>query len=347
MRQRVGIAVVAALLLLPGIQLTASITAAAADQCFPETGKCMQGRFAQYWEEHGGLAQQGYPITDEFDEISSIDGKAYRVQYFERARFEYHPENQPPYDVLLGQLGREQYLAKYPTGRPAGGTGDVCFEVTNRCLRGIFFQYWNEHGGLDQQGYPLSDEFDEVSPTDGKTYRVQYFERARFEYHPENQPPYNVLLGLLGREQYTTKYGSGVPLSGGVVTELVGTSVTVPGILNQPLTVQVTDARQLAAIPAGNGDNGATAPAGQTFIAVFYTLTNNGKEADLLADYTCLRDSSGRCVPPNDDATASATALYDRFGPYDPIDAGATHLGIIVYVEPASASGFSLAARAR
>jgi hypothetical protein len=28
------------------------------------------------------------------------------VQYFERARFEHHPENAPPYDVLLGQFGR-------------------------------------------------------------------------------------------------------------------------------------------------------------------------------------------------------------------------------------------------
>ena len=34
------------------------------------------------------------------------DGKTYQVQYFERVRMEYHPENQPPYDVLLGQFGR-------------------------------------------------------------------------------------------------------------------------------------------------------------------------------------------------------------------------------------------------
>ena len=34
------------------------------------------------------------------------DGKSYRVQYFERARLEHHPENPAPYDVLLGQFGR-------------------------------------------------------------------------------------------------------------------------------------------------------------------------------------------------------------------------------------------------
>jgi len=50
-------------------------------------------------------------------------------------------------------------------------------------------------------GLPLSDQFEERS-TDGKTYTVQYFERARFEYHPENIAPYDVLLGLLGKQLY-------------------------------------------------------------------------------------------------------------------------------------------------
>ena len=46
-----------------------------------------------------------------------------------------------------------------------------------------------------------------MSPTNGQTYRVQYFERARFEYHPENAGGENeVLLGLLGREQYLARY---------------------------------------------------------------------------------------------------------------------------------------------
>jgi len=38
------------------------------------------------------------------------------VQYFERARFEYHPEHVAPYDILLGQFGR-QILASAPTTR--------------------------------------------------------------------------------------------------------------------------------------------------------------------------------------------------------------------------------------
>ncbi len=145
---------------------------------FPETGKTISGDFLAYWTANGGLAQQGYPISDVVSEVNPTDGRTYQVQYFERARFELHPENVAPYNVLLGLLGREQYLVKYPGGRPAGGTGDACFDQTGRCVRGRFFDYWQSHGGLAQQGLPLSDEFDEVNPTDGKVYRVQYFERA-------------------------------------------------------------------------------------------------------------------------------------------------------------------------
>jgi hypothetical protein len=92
-------------------------------QAFTQTGHKVCGRFLQYWNEHGGLAQQGYPLSEEFTETSALNGKPYSVQYFERAVFEYHPENKPPYDVLLSQLGTYLGKAKYAQGFPtAGGT---------------------------------------------------------------------------------------------------------------------------------------------------------------------------------------------------------------------------------
>src|SRR4051794_38239045 len=60
-------------------------------QTFPETGKTVSGRFLEYWNANGGLAQQGYPITNTMQEKSDTDGKTYTVQYFERAVFEAHP----------------------------------------------------------------------------------------------------------------------------------------------------------------------------------------------------------------------------------------------------------------
>lgn len=84
---------------------------------FKETGKTVSGRFLEYWNQNGGLAQQGFPISDEFQEKSDLDGKVYTVQYFERSVFEMHPENPKPYDVLLSQLGTFRYKEKYPNGR--------------------------------------------------------------------------------------------------------------------------------------------------------------------------------------------------------------------------------------
>ena len=81
---------------------------------FPETGKTVSGRFLDYWKQNGGLAQQGYPISEPFQEKSDLDGKTYTVQYFERSVFEAHPENAKPYDVLLSQLGTFRYKEKYP-----------------------------------------------------------------------------------------------------------------------------------------------------------------------------------------------------------------------------------------
>jgi hypothetical protein len=83
---------------------------------FDATGYSVCGRFLDYWMDHGGIVQQGYPISGEFAEVSDLNGKPYVVQYFERAVFELHPENQPPYDVLLTQLGTIRGHEKYPQG---------------------------------------------------------------------------------------------------------------------------------------------------------------------------------------------------------------------------------------
>jgi multiple sugar transport system substrate-binding protein len=173
---------------------------------FTETGHTVSGKFLDYWNNHGGLAQQGLPLTEAQNEKSAVDGKTYLTQYFERSVMELHPENQPPYDVLLSLLGSMRYNQKYSSGAPSqkvnAEAGAVKFAQTGHTVGGKFLAYWNSHGGLAQQGYPVSDEFTEVSDVNGKTYTVQYFERAVFEMHPENAAPNDVLLSLLGRFAY-------------------------------------------------------------------------------------------------------------------------------------------------
>jgi N-acetylneuraminic acid mutarotase len=145
-------------------------------------------------------------------ERSDTDGKTYTVQYFERAVFEYHPQNRPPYDVLLSLLGVFEYNRRYgrsiPRGQQPSAVNPRFFPETGKTIGGRFREYWERNGGLAQMGYPITDEFPERSPLDGKTYTVQYFERAVFEYHPENAgTPYEVLLSHLGRFRYEQRYG--------------------------------------------------------------------------------------------------------------------------------------------
>lgn len=173
---------------------------------FPETGHTLRGAFLSFWEQHGGLAVFGYPITEEFDEESLTDGQTYRVQYFERQRFELHPENAAPWNVLLGLLGVELLpgTEPYPRAEPDTGPGCTWFDATGHNLCGRFREYWEQHG-LMIFGYPISEEFSLNDST------VQYFERARFESHPGNQPPYDVLLGFLGHEALAARYEGNLP----------------------------------------------------------------------------------------------------------------------------------------
>ncbi len=174
---------------------------------YPQTKHNISPLFQKYWDEKGGLFIFGYPKTEAFFEYNPTDGKFYMVQYFERNRFEYHPENLgTPYEVLLGLLGNQLTETRRANGEGAFNRfdnknypGGTYFPETGHNLRNSFKAYWENNGGLFIFGYPTSEEFTEVNPDDGKTYVVQYFERNRFEYHPENTgTPFEVLLGLLG-----------------------------------------------------------------------------------------------------------------------------------------------------
>ena len=201
MRRPLGIGCLLVILLsLPAAG--AAARPGAAMRCFPETGKCVEGRFLDYWDAHGGLAINGYPLSDERQEKLG-DGRYYWVQWFERVRLEYHPQNGPPYDVLLGQFGRLLHPAD-PSVAPAPGR--TYFAETGHNVGGRFLASWQANGGLAQFGYPLSEEVRERLE-DGTEYTVQYFERARFEHHPELAPPNDVLLGQFGRRLLTAPWG--------------------------------------------------------------------------------------------------------------------------------------------
>lgn len=72
---------------------------------FPETNHSVGHGFLDYWQRFGdditSIEVFGYPLTEEITE----DGQT--CQYFERAVFEYHPENPPEHSILLRRLGAD------------------------------------------------------------------------------------------------------------------------------------------------------------------------------------------------------------------------------------------------
>jgi hypothetical protein len=178
---------------------------------FPETSHSLRGAFLSYWEAQGGLPIFGFPTSEEFVEAGA-DGMPYTVQYFERHRFELHPENAAPYNVLLARIGDDVLRAAgrdwqaFPKTGPRSGC--LYFEATGQSVCEPLLSYWRSNGlefdgragksyaeSLALFGQPLSPpQTEELAP--GVFVTVQWFERARFEDHGAGR----VLLGLLGNE---------------------------------------------------------------------------------------------------------------------------------------------------
>ena len=172
---------------------------------FELTGHTLTDEFLAYWTSEGGLARFGYPRTEVFLEHDPLVQESFQVQYFERARFEYHPEFAgTESEVLLGHVGRwalqQRGIDPWLTAvEPVPGR--EYFPESGHTLGGMFLDYWESNGGLVRFGYPLSEEIVERSPEDGQVYTVQYFERARMELHTNSTSGEEiVLLGLLGNE---------------------------------------------------------------------------------------------------------------------------------------------------
>ena len=192
------------------------------EHCFPETNTCINGLLGLYWQESGSFPIFGFPITNARNETNLDTGQSYLTQWFERSRLELHPENLAPYDVLLGRLGSDElhrvgrnWQAEPRERGPKQGC--LWFDQTghNVCDQASplgFKTYWETHGlkfdgtpGTSYQeslalfGLPLTVPQMETNGN-GDTVLTQWFERARFEWHPNNPAAFRVLLGLLGGE---------------------------------------------------------------------------------------------------------------------------------------------------
>jgi hypothetical protein len=157
-------------------------------QYFAETGHNVKGDFLSFFKAaKDPVLLFGYPMTEQ---ITSKDGTT--VQYFQRARFELHPELPEKRRVQLTALGRAMYRLgsqQLNIDNPAAcqlfTTGfRVCF---------AFLDFFQANGGAAQFGNPISPfEFQD-------NLIVQYFEKARFEWRADRPEGQRVVITDLGR----------------------------------------------------------------------------------------------------------------------------------------------------
>ena len=256
-------------LFLPGAATQAAPTAPGQLVAyFPQTGHNVITTFKKFFDAYGGVTVLGLPLTESFLE----DGL--QVQYFERARFEYHQNLPAGQRIQLTQIGRwftngrenEQPFQWLGANPDASGQRQF-FTESGHSVGGAFLNRW-QNGGVPVFGFPISEEFAETNRFDGQTYTVQYFERARFEYHADKTgTPEEVQLGLLGRELLNQRPTAVAQAAPAKPLTLLGKATT--GFRTS------SEAREANIYRSADMFNGVVIPAG-----VEYSFLNSGDFSD-------------------------------------------------------------------
>ena len=154
---------------------------------FDETGHAVRAEFLEFFNSHGGLAIFGYPLTEAFTKNGQL------FQYFQRARFELHPDNPAGFQVQLSLLGDLLNYDRPGVADPTT-TNPRChyFPETRHSVCNAFLDYFNKNGGLDVFGYPIGElDIDHDRP-------IQSFQRMRMEWYPEKPIGQRVQLTNFG-----------------------------------------------------------------------------------------------------------------------------------------------------
>lgn len=203
-------------------------------QYFSQTGHNVTGEFLTFFNQHGGLRIFGYPLTEVFDY------HGFKVQYFQKARMELHPENPSDYRIQLGLLGDD---LGHGTSRLSATGNDLYrryFPETGHTVAFAFLNFYDNNGGLDVFGYPIA-EF-----TFENDHYVQYFQRAKMEWHPELSGDDRMQLADLGSIQFDVVH---LPSS---LKDPVAASIGSPTVTPAPISIEAT-ASVLSPVIGRNG----------------------------------------------------------------------------------------------
>jgi len=163
------------------------------EEYFEETGHVVTGEFlVKYRSVDNPEKIYGYPITDAYHDAEHN----MLVQYFQKVRFEMHMDTPYRQPVQLSNLGEwlqeDGQELTYSEGSSAcrkfpGHEYQICYG---------FLDFYNANGGESQFGKPISNVL-----VIGNQM-VQYFTKARFEWHPYREKGDCVVLSDLGAKHF-------------------------------------------------------------------------------------------------------------------------------------------------
>ena len=147
--------------------------------------------FQSYYEQNGGARVFGYPLSAPY--VDPNNGRL--VQYFRRMRLEYDQDEGKVSITRLGQWAIPSEEKQVPALVTPSETSRS-FPETGLTVQDEFLTFYEANGNELIFGLPLSPQLEE-----GGT-RIQYFENARLEWHPEAALAYRIQVGLLGEAHY-------------------------------------------------------------------------------------------------------------------------------------------------
>lgn len=258
---------------------------------FPQSGHYVGGDFLK---KYTGVTNPekvfGYPITKAY-----YDVKFERlIQYFEKALFVHHPERSGDERVEVAHIGTGLYQPQDELRVYSKLANCVSFTEygVKEVVCSAFRDFFEANGGVAQFGFPESNF--EIHDN----YVVQYFQKARFEWHPNNPPGERVILTDLGRQYFEMMGENPIRLTpedainnsnrAQLVLDLIVRATPTKAILplrsSQTIHISVQD-QNLQPVPDAEITVEISLPSGQTLTTQDIAPTDGNGLTQLTFDY--------------------------------------------------------------
>ena len=218
---------------------------------FAATGHNLAEPFRTRWEQAGGEAVIGAPLSEE----RYASGAGGVLQSFENLVLLYDPSQSVPFDVRGQPLGKSVWaeLIAGDASKPVSAcTGASCqvFPETGHSLAEPFATFWNQHGGVALFGPPVSEPFNDPEAP-GVVVQVLESRSGAVSLRPMGRS-LATRDGLLGDPAFVP-----APPTGGstfLVKASDGLRLRGGPDLDAPMVAVLPDNSEFTAAPASRGD---------------------------------------------------------------------------------------------